>query len=38
VLTFDRIGEAHQEMADGRLPSGNTAILVGARAPGEGRG
>jgi crotonyl-CoA carboxylase/reductase len=37
VLPFEDIGKAHQEMADGHLPSGNTAILVGARASGEGR-
>jgi hypothetical protein len=30
VLPFDQVGRAHQEMADGRLPHGNTAILVGA--------
>lgn len=37
LLRFDQIGEAHQQMAEGRLPSGNTAILVGASAPGQGR-
>jgi crotonyl-CoA carboxylase/reductase len=37
VLPFDQVGHAHQQMAEGRLPHGNTAILVGAAAPGEGR-
>ncbi len=37
VLPFDQVGCAHQEMADGRLPRGNTAILVGATASGQGR-
>jgi crotonyl-CoA carboxylase/reductase len=37
VLGFDEIPQAHQQMADGKLPPGNTAILVGASAAGEGR-
>jgi crotonyl-CoA carboxylase/reductase len=37
VLRFDEIGQAHQQMADGRLPAGNTAILVGATEPGQGK-
>ena len=36
VLAFEEIGEAHQQMAEGRLPFGNTAVLVGAPAPGLG--
>jgi crotonyl-CoA carboxylase/reductase len=37
VLSFDDIPLAHQQMAAGNLPPGNTAVLVGASAPGEGR-
>jgi crotonyl-CoA carboxylase/reductase len=37
VLPFSAVGQAHQEMADGVHPPGNTVILVGAGAPGEGR-
>jgi crotonyl-CoA carboxylase/reductase len=37
VLSFDEIGHAHQQMADGHLPPGNTVILVGAPAPGQGK-
>jgi len=37
VLPFDEIPTAHQQMADGHLPHGNTAILIGAPEPGLGR-
>lgn len=37
VLPFHEIPEAHKQMANGKLPFGNTAILVGASAVGEGR-
>jgi crotonyl-CoA carboxylase/reductase len=37
VRPFDELGEAHQEMGEGRHGYGNTAILVGAPAPGHGR-
>lgn len=37
VLRFEDIPQAHQEMAGGTLPHGNTAILVGASGPGEGK-
>jgi crotonyl-CoA carboxylase/reductase len=37
VLRFDEIAQAHQHMAEGKLPPGNTAILVGAAQPGQGR-
>lgn len=37
VLTFDEIGQAHRDMADGHLPPGNTAILIGAPARDQGR-
>jgi crotonyl-CoA carboxylase/reductase len=37
VMRFEEIGQAHQDMADGLHPTGNTAILVGAARPGEGR-
>jgi crotonyl-CoA carboxylase/reductase len=37
VRPFEEIPDAHQEMADGQLASGNTAILVGAPEPGLGR-
>ena len=36
VMAFEEIGLAHQEMEEGRLPPGNTAILVNARGPGHG--
>ncbi|MBS1870034.1 MAG: crotonyl-CoA carboxylase/reductase [Actinobacteria bacterium] len=36
VLPFEQIPLAHRQMADGTLPHGNTAILVGASAPGQG--
>jgi crotonyl-CoA carboxylase/reductase len=37
VLSFGEIPQAHQQMADGALPPGNTAILVGAPSAGQGR-
>lgn len=37
VLTFEDIPRAHQDMADGSLPPGNTAILVGASGPNQGK-
>ena len=37
VMAFAEIGQAHQDMADGIHAHGNTAILVGASAPGQGR-
>ena len=37
VMAFAEIGQAHQDMADGVHAHGNTAILVGASAPGQGR-
>ena len=37
VMRFDEIAQAHQDMADGRHANGNTAILVGAGAPGQGK-
>jgi crotonyl-CoA carboxylase/reductase len=37
VLRFEEIGLAHQDMADGVHASGNTAVLVGAGGPGQGR-
>lgn len=37
VRPFDELGQAHQDMADGLLSFGNTAILVGAERPGLGR-
>lgn len=37
VLPFDAIPRAHQDMAEGSLGFGNTAILVGADEPGQGR-
>lgn len=37
VVSFDEIGEAHQRMLEGRLPSGNTVALVGATSADEGR-
>jgi crotonyl-CoA carboxylase/reductase len=37
VMRFEEIGQAHQDMADGRHANGNTAILVGATEPGQGR-
>jgi crotonyl-CoA carboxylase/reductase len=37
VMRFEEIGRAHQDMADGVHGHGNTAILVGAAGPGEGR-
>jgi crotonyl-CoA carboxylase/reductase len=36
VSGFDEIGEVHQQMAEGRLPFGNAAILIGAPAIGLG--
>lgn len=37
VLRFEDIPRAHQMMAAGQLAHGNTAILVGASEPGQGR-
>ena len=37
VMGFADIGQAHQDMADGVHASGNTAILVGAGEPGQGK-
>lgn len=37
TLPFESIPAAHQEMMEGRHGVGNTAILVGAARPGEGR-
>jgi len=36
VSGFDELGEVHQQMAEGRLPFGNAAILIGAPTPGLG--
>src|SRR5262249_2554629 len=30
VRRFDEIGQVHQDMMEGRLPNGNTVVLVGA--------
>lgn len=37
ILGFEEVGQAHQDMADGKLPPGNTTILIGANAPDQGR-
>jgi len=37
VASFEEIGEVHHDMDLGKLPPGNTAILVGAAEPGLGR-
>lgn len=37
VRRFDEIGEIHQEMKEGRLPNGNSVVLVGAPDAESGR-
>ena len=37
LLRFEEVGQAHQEMDEGRLALGNAAVLVGAPEPGLGR-
>lgn len=36
VRSFDQVGQAHQDMMNGKLAHGNTTILVGASKPGLG--
>ena len=36
VRSFDQVGQAHQDMMEGKLAHGNTTILVGAAAKGLG--
>lgn len=36
VRGFDQVGQAHQDMMNGKLPAGNTTILVGASKAGLG--
>jgi len=36
VRSFDQVGQAHQDMMNGKLAHGNTTILVGAPKPGLG--
>lgn len=36
VRSFDQVGQAHQDMMNGKLPAGNTTILVGAPKAGLG--
>lgn len=36
VRAFTEVGEAHQDMSDGRLGHGNTVVLVGADSPQTG--
>jgi crotonyl-CoA carboxylase/reductase len=38
VLRFDEVGEAHQMLLENRQPPGHLVVLVGAAAPGLGRG
>jgi crotonyl-CoA carboxylase/reductase len=37
VGRFEEIGQIHHEMDEGKLPFGNTSVLVGAPTPGLGR-
>ncbi len=37
VASFEEIGQVHHDMDLGKLPPGNTAILVGAPGPGQGK-
>ena len=37
AVPFDQIGQVHWEMGEGKAPSGNTVVLVGAPRPGLGR-
>jgi hypothetical protein len=37
TYTWQEMPKAHQIMAENRHPYGNTAFLVGASRPGEGR-
>ena len=37
VRPFDQVGKAHQDMMEGKLAHGNTAILVGAAQRGLGK-
>jgi len=36
VRSFDQVGQAHQDMMNGKLAHGNTTILVGAPKSGLG--
>ena len=37
VAGFEEIGEVHHDMDLGKLPPGNTAVLIGASEPGLGQ-
>lgn len=37
VAQFEEIGEVHHDMDHGKLPPGNTAVLIGASEPGLGQ-